>query len=272
MRAILYGGGISLLISLLGTRFAINGPDQARLRPGDPRGRADHPPHQARDAHDGRDRHHPGDVGGLLRRQPAHQRLDQRLGAAPAVPVHRARSRRLPRRLHQDRQAAQPRAAQCHEDDRADRDRARLRHPRAVALAGGREPPSARLAPPLVPQGHRLGAPDRPGAAADLVLRHRLQQRRQPHRRPRRPGDGCVRDGLRRLRAGEHLAEQPVLRVAAQPELLRGPRSAGPGDRVGRDHGRLLRLPVVERLAGRDLHGRHRLARARGCPGRVWRS
>ena len=40
------------------------------------------------------------------------------LRAADAVPLRRARRGRLPRRLHQDRQAAQPRAAQPRQDDR----------------------------------------------------------------------------------------------------------------------------------------------------------
>ena len=47
--------------------------------------------------------------------------------------------------------------------------------------------------------------------------------------------------------------------------LLRGARPARPGRGRRRDHRRLLRLPLVERLAGPDLHGRHRLARARAA-------
>ncbi len=49
--------------------------------------------------------------------------------------------------------------------------------------------------------------------------------------------------------------------------LLRRARSARPGGGRRRRDGRLHRLPVVERGAGEDLHGRHRLARARR-PGR----
>ena len=44
------------------------------------------------------------------------------------------------------------------------------------------------------------------------------------------------------------------------PHLLRRARSPRPRRDRGRDHRRLLRLPVVERLAGADHHGRHRLA------------
>ena len=43
-------------------------------------------------------------------------------------------------------------------------------------------------------------------------------------------------------------------------QVLRGARPARPRRGRCRDHRRLLRLPVVERLAGPDLHGRHRLA------------
>ena len=48
MKAILLGGGLALLFSLLGTRAAIPLFTQLRLRPGDPRRRPDQPPHQAR--------------------------------------------------------------------------------------------------------------------------------------------------------------------------------------------------------------------------------
>ena len=54
-----------------------------------------------------------------------------------------------------------------------------------------------------------------------------------------------------------------------RPQVLRGPRPARPrGRRLG-GHRRVLRLPVVERLAGQDLHGRHRLAVARRRDGRL---
>ena len=67
MRAILLGGGFSLLISLLGTRVAISllsrrGYGQ-EIRDDGP----DHPPHQARHAHDGRRGDHPGHRGRLRR-------------------------------------------------------------------------------------------------------------------------------------------------------------------------------------------------------------
>ena len=65
MRAVLLGGGIALLISLLGTRFAIR-QFTRRLRPGDPQRRADDPPHQAWHADDGRRGDHRRQRGRLL--------------------------------------------------------------------------------------------------------------------------------------------------------------------------------------------------------------
>ncbi len=56
--------------------------------------------------------------------------------------------------------------------------------------------------------------------------------------------------------------------LTAGPGLLRGTRPARPRGGGRRPDGRLLRLPVVEHLAGEDLHGRHRLARPRRRAGR----
>ena len=65
----------------------------------------------------------------------------ERLGAAAAVPVRRAGHRRLPRRLHQDRQAAQPRPAQPGQVRRPDLRRGGLRLAGALAVARGRPRP-----------------------------------------------------------------------------------------------------------------------------------
>ena len=264
MRAILLGGGLSLLISLIGTRYAIKvlarrGYGQ-EIRDDGPTT----PPHQARHAHHGRARDHPGHRGRLLHGQAHHPADAVGLRDVAAVPLRRAGHGRVPRRLHQDQPAAQPRPAQPRQDDRADRHRRHLRHPGAVARAGRRPRPDAGLPPHLLhPRLRGVRAADRRGDRPHLVLRHRLQQRRQPHRRPRRPGDRVQHPGLRGLHAGQHLAELPVLRHRGRAEVLRGARPARPRRDRRRDHRCLLRLPVVERLAGPDLHGGHRLPRPR---------
>ena len=58
----------------------------------------------------------------------------------------------------------------------------------------------------------------------------------------------------------------------AGAELLRRPRPARRRGGRRRGDGRLLRLPVVERAARQDLHGRHRLARPRRRRWRAWPS
>ncbi len=78
-------------------------------------------------------------------------------------------------------------------------------------------------------------------------------QRRQPHRRARRPGVGIGHVLLRH--PGHH-------RLLAVPSLLHLPRDLGtrPGPHLRRAGRGLPRLPVVERGAGPDLHGGHRFA------------
>ena len=98
--------------------------DPARLRPGDPRRRAHHPPHQARHADHGRHRDHPGHAARLPRRQADQPGPALGVRPAAALPLRRHRPGRLPRRLHQDREAAQPRPAQQGQDDRPHRRRA----------------------------------------------------------------------------------------------------------------------------------------------------
>ena len=80
----------------------------------------------------------------------------------------------------------------------------------------------------LLPARHRVagaagGAGGHLGDAAD----RRGQQRGEPDRRAGRAGLRSLRDDLRRVHAGQHLAVQPVLRVhrLGRAEVLRG---AGP--------------------------------------------
>ena len=161
---------------------------------------------------------------------------------------HGLRRARLRRRLHQDRQTPLARPLRPLEA-------ARPAAPGARPLVG--RPPRGRArADPLLPDRRRQHRP-RPGPLLRPRLpRHRRHlQRGQPHRRPRRPRRRLLRDRPARLH-GDRLRRQ---RAAEPRPALRLP---------GR---RLRRLPLVQRLPGLDLHGRHRLARAWGARSGRWR-
>ena len=64
------------------------------------------------------------------------------------------------------------------------------------------------------------------------------------------------------------MAVQPAVRRHRLAELLRGSQPARPRGDCGWGHGLVFRVPVVERLSGADLHGGHRVARARRRDGR----
>ena len=256
MRAILLAGGLSLLFTLVGTRYAI------RVLAASGYGQL------IRD--DGPTTHHTkrgtptmgglvivlASVAGVLPRHLHHRQRAERLGAAAAVPVRRARHGRLPRRLHQDLPAAQPRPAQPGEVHRPDLRRAGLRLAGALAVAGGRPRADPRRSRDLLhPRPAYLHAADDRAGAVHLAADRRGEQRGQPHRRARRPGRRSLGDDVRRLHDREHLAEQPVVRPGGGTQVLRGARPARPGRRGRGDHRRVLRLPVVERVAGQDLHG-----------------
>ena len=270
MRAILFGGGIALLISLLGTRVAI---DVLSKRGYGQEIREDGPTtHHTKRGHpdDGRHGHHPGHRDRLLRRQPADRRR-----------------RRAPRRCCCSSSSSGLGFVGFLDDfikivkqrSLGLRSAAKMIGQTVMALVFG----VLALSPMLEDENHRTPAshhisfikdigwelPGRRRPADHLAPGRRLQQRGQPHRRAGRAGHRRVHDGLRRLHAGEHLAEQPVLRRAAQRQLLRGARPARPGHRLGGDHRRLLRVPVVERVPGGDLHGRHRLPRPGRCARRA---
>ena len=123
---------------------------------------------------------------------------------------------RLPRRLHQDRQAAQPRPAQQGQDGRPVRWSAIIfgAAGAAVPRRPGRDAGLARSSPS--PATGRAGR-CRPSLVVLLILLMiaGASQRGEPHRRARRPGHRRLDDGLRRLHDHEHLAEQPVVRSSA---------------------------------------------------------
>ena len=82
---------------------------------------------------------------------------------------------------------------------------------------------------------------------AHLPRRRRHDERGQPHRRARRPRRRLRGDRAARLHRHHVHHHRPARPRAAR----RLPRR------------RVRRLPVVQRVPGDDLHGRHRLARAR---------
>ncbi|CAA9261668.1 MAG: Phospho-N-acetylmuramoyl-pentapeptide-transferase, partial [uncultured Blastococcus sp.] len=218
----------------------------------------------ARHADHGRRRDHRGDPDRLHRGAPVRHRAARpradRERAARAVPHDRARRRRLPRRHHQDPQAALAGAHRGGQVRRAAHHRRGLR--RARAAVPQRRRADAGLGQPVLRarlREHRV----RQRRVRDLRVpdHHRDEQRGEPHRRAGRPGRRLLDHGLRGLRRDRLLAVPPVLRAAARAgPVLRGARPARPRPGRRRRHGRVLRLPVVERLAGQDLHGRHRLA------------
>ncbi|CAA9317879.1 MAG: Phospho-N-acetylmuramoyl-pentapeptide-transferase, partial [uncultured Nocardioidaceae bacterium] len=241
------------------------------LRAADPRRRADLAPHQARHPHHGRRGADPVHSDGVRPGQSADADHAVRLGTPPALLVRGARRRRLPRRLHQGLQAAQPGSAQQGQDGRPDSDRADLRLPGAAVPRRERRQSDVRR-DLLHPRDRRVGASHGARAPAGAGHGGRGEQRREPHRRPGRSGHGLVGDGFRCVRLDQHLAEQPVVHTRRLPQVLRRTRPPRPRGR-GRCHHRLrLRLPVVERRAREDLHGRHRVPLPGRCHGRPRRA
>ena len=134
--------------------------------------------------------------GRSIRRPVLHQR------SPGDLPARRARVRRLPRRLHEDPRGTQPRpevAAEARGTGAGDR---RVRRPRPVDHRRGR--PRTGIDRYLVRARHQPGprlrrsSPRRRAVpAVGQPPDHRRLQRRQHHRRPRRPRDRSLRHGLR---------------------------------------------------------------------------
>ena len=231
VRAILLSGGLALVFTLLGTVLAIRVLVAEGLRPADPRRRPDDPPHQARHARPW------AAPSSSSRRRSAYLiatfstgRTALGLRAAAAVPLRRARRGRLPRRLHQDRQAAQPRAAQPGQDDRpgARRDRLRRCWRCSSPTSAGQTPASRFIS--FTRDWEAWALPTILVVAADPADDRGHLQRREPHRRARRPRHRHLDDGVRRVHGHEHLAEQPVLRAHARatPATRSATRSTSP--------------------------------------------
>ena len=104
--------------------------------------------------------------------------------------------------------------------------------------------------------------PARSRSSRSSRLRHRRRrQRREPHRRARRARHRAGDDRGGDLRPHRLSRRQRDLRrLSADPPRAGRGRAGGVLRRLGR---RGARLPLVQRAAGPDLHGRHRLACAR---------
>src|SRR5581483_7783588 len=96
---------------------------------------------------------------------------------------------------------------------------------------------------------------------ACLLRDRRLEQRREPHRRPRWPRHHAVRDGGERSRHLRLRHRQRQLLQLPRLSLYRGRRRSA-GDLRG-DRRRRSRVPLVQYLSRDGVHGRHRRARAR---------
>ena len=251
MKSVLLGGGFALLFSLLGTRVAI--PWFTRgVGPGDPRRRPDQPPHQARHAHDGWAGHHRlGRVGYfrpiITQNEPSASALlllflFVGLGAG-----------RVPRRLHQDQDAAEPGPAQSS---------AKMIGQTVVALVfgclrclasspttAGRRPASTHVS--FLRDIQWLALPTVVAIALFWVIITGTSNAMN------------LIDGLDGLSTGASIlvfAAYTLVNIwqnnqncatDRRPDLLRGPRPARPRRRRGGHHRRLLRVPLVERLARR---------------------
>ena len=194
-----------------------------RLGPVHPRRRTADAPHQARHAHDGRHRLHHRLDPRLPRRSPRLRgALDDGRGAR-ARHDGRPRARRIPRRLPQDPQAAQPRPRRLVEDRRPGDRRDGLRPARDPSGVHRRERPDPGIRLHLGRPRHPLARPVRLGPdhrrhpVRALGQRHHGQrlERRERRRRARRPRERC-RDlldlglHLHRLLAGEPVLLQPA--------------------------------------------------------------
>ena len=227
MRAVLLGGGIALLISLLGTRFAIR--QFTRLGYGQP----------IRD--DGPTTHHTkrgtptmgggvivlASVRGLLRGQAHHLDRAVRVRAAPDLPVRRTRVRRASSTTS-SRSPGRTASACGARPSSSARASWRWSSGRSRCRPGSRTTTAARpasLKVSFLREIEWLSLPMVLAVLLILVIVTGHQQRGEPRRRARRPGHGRVRDGLRCLHAGQHLAEQPVLPGGPRTALLQRPRS-----------------------------------------------
>ena len=179
------------------------------------------------------------------------------LGLATALGARRVR-----RRPDQDPALAQPGPEQDRQDRRPAGRRGAVR--RAGAAVPQRRRADARQRRTVLRPRDRHRDAGAGGVRAVLRgPRQRLVQRGELHRRAGRAGGRRDGDGHRGLRADHVLAVPQRVRDQPGTGLLQRARPAGPGAGRRGHRGRLHRVPVVERRARQDLHGRHRVAGAR---------
>ena len=186
------------------------------------------------------------------------------LWSAGAVFGHHAGRGRIRRRPDQDSALTQPGTEQDGQDRRPDH-RRRAGRSAGLAIPQRRRPDTGHLRPVVCTRNRHRHTGSRAFRVVLRGRRQRLVQRGQLHRRPGRAGSRRDGHGYRRLRADHVLAVPQRLCDHAGAGLLQRARSAGPGDHRGCDGGRVHRVSVVERRAGQDLHGRHRIAGARAA-------
>ena len=234
MGEVLIAGTAALLICIFLSPQVHRVPARPRVRPAHPRGGAGGPPREGGHADDGRDHHLPGDRGAV----PDPQRLRLARRWACSARPSRARCSASPTTTRRSSGAARSACA------------ARTKLLVTIAISLGLwwvATQRAGLSDTL--RLRVVDATDRPRRllpGAHLPGRRGDDERRQPHRRPRRPRRRLRGDRAARLHR-HHVHHQRPARPRAAVRL--------PGRRV-------RRLPVVQRVPGDDLHGRHRLARA----------
>ena len=159
------------------------------------------------------------------------------------------------------RRGPEPRAAQAGQDRRAAPRRGRLRAARAATASNV----STHLSFTRVarPRPRRRGC----GSCSRSLVIYGDVERGELHRRPRRPRRGLGGAGVRRVRGHLLLAVPPLRRLRDRCR----PSAIDLAVVAAAIAGRVRRVPVVERGARADLHGRHRRARDRRRDGRASR-
>ncbi len=281
MKSVLIAALVSLVVSILCTPVRDPGLPAPRLRAGDPRRRPADPPRQARHAHHGRRRDHHRRRCSATRWRTSSSPSSRRRADPPRRACSCSTSwsvlglRRVSRRLHQVPQTAQPRPEQDGPSSSASSFAAReLRRPGPAVP----QRTDTSLRPRCICRSSATSRAISFGSVGFVIFAvpadQRLLQRRQPHRRTGRAGRRQFGDGASAPTSSSASTSSATPAAPSVPSrrLLHRARPARPRPGRRRRDGRVLRIPLVERLSGPDHHGRHRFARAGRTDGRDWRS